>query len=185
MDHAPGRPPRSEDVFRHLEDLRTGTFEGAESREDRVALFRRAVDLLDPVVRDVLDETNATFLDGSGQVDHRSVHVDGSGDAVARWELSWPEQRQAGNVRPDGGVPPIQVVAWFAAGFNHPHLRGSQAGNWPLQVVDERDARRQEPIVRAIAEAELHERIFEGTWRIVPASGGRADDRPDQADERP
>src|SRR5712691_8621295 len=109
MDHAPGRPPRSEDVFRHLEDLRTGTFEGAESREDRVALFRRAVDLLDPVVREVLDETNATFLDGSGQVDHRSVHVDGNGDAVARWELSWPEQRQADNVRPDGGVPPIQV----------------------------------------------------------------------------
>ena len=63
-------------------------------------------------------------------------------------------------------------MAWFAAGFTHPHLRGSQVGNWPLQVTSEEDARRQEPIVRAIVEAELHERVFEGTWRIIPAFAG-------------
>jgi hypothetical protein len=39
-------------------------------------------------------------------------------------------------------------------------------------VVTEEDASRQEPIIRAIVEAELHERIFEGTWRIIPASDG-------------
>lgn len=163
------RPPRTEDVFRHLEDLRTGTYEGADSRDDRVALFRRAVDLLDPVVRAVLEETDETFLAGTGTIGRQHVTVDDVGDAIARWELSWPEQRGAKNVRSGGTVPPIQVVAWFAAAFNHPHLRGSQAGNWPLQVLDEADSRRQEPIVRAIVEAELHERIFEGTWRIVPS----------------
>jgi hypothetical protein len=157
-----------EDVRRHLQDLREGAFEGAESREDRIELFRRAVELLDPIVRAILAETNAAFLDGTGDVDLRPVSVEASGDAVAAWELSWPEQRRAANVRRGGAVPPIQVVAWFAAGFTHPHLRGSQAGTWPLQVTDERDALRQEPIVRAIVEAELHERIFEGTWRIVP-----------------
>jgi hypothetical protein len=72
------------------------------------------------------------------------------------------------NVRAGGTVQPVQVVAWFAAGFTHPHFRGSRVGNWPLQVLTEQDARRQEPIVRAIVEAEVHERIFEGTWRIIP-----------------
>jgi hypothetical protein len=89
---------------------------------------------------------------------------------VASWSLSWPEQRAARNVRAEGGVGPIQVIGLFASGFTHPHLRGTTAGNWPLQVLDEADAERQEPIVRALVEAELHERIFEGTWRIIPPS---------------
>jgi hypothetical protein len=60
------------------------------------------------------------------------------------------------------------VVAWFAAGFTHPHLAGSRAGDWPLQVTSQADAERQETIVRAIVEAEVHQRIFEGGWRILP-----------------
>jgi hypothetical protein len=161
---------RAQDMFRHLEDLRHGSFEGAEPREARLALFERAVGLLDPVVRTVLGETNDTFLHGSGEISLWPVAVDeGTGDAVASWTLSWPEQRSARNVRVEGEVAPIQVIALFARGFTHPHLRGSTAGNWPLQVLDEEDAERQEPIVRAIVEAELHERIFEGTWRIIPA----------------
>ncbi len=164
-------PARAQDMFRHLEDLRRGSFEGAEPRGDRLALFERAVALLDPVVRQVLQETNDTFLAGSGEISLQPVTVDPqTDDAAAVWSLSWPEQRAAGNVRAEGGVPPIQVVGLFAAGFTHPHLRGSSAGNWPLQVVDEADAERQEPIVRAIVEAELHERVFEGTWRIIPSS---------------
>jgi hypothetical protein len=169
MDGVALPPPRREDVFRHLQDLRAGTFEGADSRDDRVALFRRAVALLDAVVRAVLEEANGAFLAASGSIGSKSVEVHQSGDADATWELSWPEQREAKNVRAGGVVRPIQVVAWFAAGFTHPHLRGSAVGNWPLQVLDAADARRQEPIVRAIVEAELHERIFEGTWRIVPS----------------
>ncbi len=138
-------PPRVEDLFRHLEDLRTNSFEGAGPRAERVELFRRAVELLGPVARLILEEANA-----------------------ARWELSWPEQRAAANIRGGDGVPPVQVVAWFAAGFTHPHLVGSRTGDWPLQVTSQADAERQEPIVRAIVEAELHQRIFEGGWRIVP-----------------
>jgi hypothetical protein len=134
-----------------------------------MALFRRAIDLLDPVVRAVLEETIRAFLGGSGTIDLNPVTINRSGDACALWALSWPEQRAAENGREGGPVPPIQVVAWFAAGFTHPHLRGSEAGTWPLQVLNEDDARRQEPIVRAIVEAELHERIFQGTWRIVPS----------------
>jgi hypothetical protein len=167
-------PPRVEDVFRHLQDLQARSYEGVEPRAERVELFRRAAELLDPVVRSVLDETDRDFLNGTGAIEHRPVAEEASGDTVASWELSWPEQREAENVRGGDRVAPIQVVAWFAAGFTHPHLRGARAGNWPLQVTSEEDARRQEPIVRAIVEAELHERIFEGTWRIIPAFAGRA-----------
>jgi hypothetical protein len=35
-------------------------------------------------------------------------------------------------------------------------------------VASQTDAERQEPIVRAIVEAEVHQRIFEGGWRILP-----------------
>jgi hypothetical protein len=32
------------------------------------------------------------------------------------------------------------------------------------------------PILRAIVECELHERIFQGTWRVVPAFAGQGAD---------
>jgi hypothetical protein len=32
------------------------------------------------------------------------------------------------------------------------------------------------PIPRAIVECELHERIFQGTWRVVPAFAGQGAD---------
>jgi hypothetical protein len=159
---------RQRDVLRHLEDLRTRTFEGRSSREERVELFRRAVDLIDALVRRVLAEVDEAFLDGSGQIERDDGPVGPEGDLAVRWILSWPDQRGARNVRAEGAVGPIEVVASFLADFNHPHLRGSVAGHWPFQVVDEEDAARQESIIRAIVEAELHQRIFEGTWRVVP-----------------
>jgi hypothetical protein len=162
-----GVPPRTEDLFRHLDDLRTNSFEGAGPRAERVELFRRSVQLLSPVVRRVLDEANAALLDGTGEVGEQSL-TEHDGDWTARWELSWPEQRTAPNLRGGDGVAPVQVVAWFAAGFTHPHLAGSRAGDWPLQVTSQADAERQETIVRAIVEAEVHQRIFEGGWRILP-----------------
>jgi hypothetical protein len=177
-----GVPPRTEDLFRHLDDLRTNSFEGVGPRAERTELFRRAVDLLGPVVRPVLDEANATLLDGTGEITEHGLTEQPDGGWVARWELSWPEQRTATNLRGGDGVAPVQVVAWFAAGFTHPHVAGAWAGqpplvaHWPLQVTSQADAERQEPIVRAIVEAELHQRIFEGGWRIVPGytrrSGG-------------
>ncbi len=160
-------PPRAEDVFRHLEDLRTGTCEGNRDWADRVAYFEQEVQLLDPVVRRVLDETDSTFLDGTGEAAHHTEE-DQDGGRVARWDLGWPAQREATS-RHGGPVQPVQVLLVFGRGTTHPHLSGSMAGTWPCQVRSEADAARQEPIVRAIVEAELHQRIFEGRWGVVPA----------------
>ena len=65
-------PPRAADIFRHLSDLRSGTYEGARQWPDRVEVFRRAVSLLDPVVRRILEQANAVFLGGSGTIRHRA-----------------------------------------------------------------------------------------------------------------
>lgn len=161
-----GVPPRTEDMFRHLDDLRTRTCEGADEWPARVAYFDRAVELLDPLVRRVLGETDAAFLEGSGAVGHHAGEDDGGG-RWARWELSWPAQ-QGASARHGGTVQPVQVQAVFARHNTHPHLSGT-AGVWPCQVAGAGDAARQEPIVRAIVEAELHQRVFEGGWQIVPA----------------
>ena len=162
-------PPRTADVFRHLHDLRLGTYEGAGEWSQRVQVFRRAVRLLDPVVRRILDETNTVFLRGGGTV---QLHAgdDRDGGAYAHWELSWPEQRAT--AAGTGRVEPIQVIAVFGRGNTHPHLRGAVAGMWPCQVIDAADAERQEPILRAIVESELHQRIFQGSWRVIPAFAG-------------
>lgn len=162
-----GRPPRREDIFRHLDDLRTRTCEGAGEWPERVAYFERLVDLLDPVVRRILTETDAAFLDETGEVTHHAGE-DRDGGRWARWDLYWPAQRTATS-RHGGPVQPVQVMVVFGRGNTHPHLSGTTAGMWPCEVIDETDAQRQDPVLRAIVEAELHQRIFEGRWQIIPA----------------
>jgi len=164
-------PPRATDIFRHLSDLRSEAYEGAHAWPDRVQVFRHAVSLLDPVVRRILGQANETFLRNGGSIHHHGGE-DRDGGAYAHWELSWPEQRQA-TARHGGRVEPIQVIAVFGRGNTHPHLRGAAAGMWPCQVTSPADAERQEPIVRAIVECELHERIFQGTWQVIPAFTGQ------------
>jgi hypothetical protein len=83
-----GVPPRLEDLFRHLDDLRTNSYEGAGPREERVELFRRALELFGPVVRRVLDEANAAVLDGTGAVREHDLAQQPDGGWTARWELS-------------------------------------------------------------------------------------------------
>jgi hypothetical protein len=157
---------REDDLMRHLADLVAHSYEGAVSWVDRVAVFRRAVELLDPVVRRVFAEADAAFLDDTGEITRRSVEQ-GDGSVGEHWELSWPSQREA--ISRDGGpVAPVQVIAWFRRNFNHAHLRGSTAGDWPLQITTTEDATRQLPIVRAIVEAELHQRIYEGRYPVMP-----------------
>lgn len=159
---------REEDLMRHLADLVAHSYEGATSWPDRLSVFHRAVQLLDPVVRGVLAEADATFLGNTGEITRRSVEQ-GDGSVGEHWELSWPRQREA--VSRDGGpVAPVQVIAWFRRSFNHAHLRGSTAGDWPLQVTSIRDATRQLPIIRAIVEAELHQRIYEGRYPVMPVA---------------
>jgi hypothetical protein len=154
--------PRTEDLFRHLDDLRTDSYEGAGPRAERNDVFRRATELLDPVVTAILDEVNARLLDGTGTVTHAPAASDGSGGLAARWTLSWPAQVER-------GVDPVEVVAWYGAAFSHGHLSGASLGHWPLQVTSAADAARQDPIVRAIVEAELHQRVFDakGDWRLL------------------
>ncbi len=164
-------PPRATGLFRHLSDLRSGTYEGAVPWPDRVRVFRQAVSLLDPMVRRILGQANQAFLRGSGTINHRAGD-DRDGGAYAHRELSWPEQRHATS-RHGGRVEPVQMIAVFGRGNTHPHLRGAVAGMWPCQVTGAAGAERQEPILRAIIECELHERIFQGTWRVVPAFAGQ------------
>ena len=159
---------RTEDLMRHLADLAARSYEGAESWPDRLAVFHRAVALLDPTIRGVLTEANATFLEDTGEISRHIAKQD-DGSVAEHWELSGPRQRDA--VARDGGpVPPVQVIAWFRRSFNHPHLRGSTAGDWPLQVTTTEDAARQAPIVHAIVEAELHQRIYEGRYPVMPVA---------------
>jgi hypothetical protein len=171
----PATPPRTEDLFRHLDDLRTNSYEGAGPRADRDEVFRRATALLDPVVTAILDEADAALLDGTGEVVGEPAAGDGRGGLVARWSLSWPAQREL-------GVDPVTVVAWYGATFTHGHLAGASLGHWPLQVGDEQDAERQAPIVRAIVEAELHQRVFDASWRVIPGYTRRY---PDEASSAP
>ena len=159
---------RTEDLMRHLADLAARSYEGAESWPDRLAVYRRAVELLDPVVRGVRAEADTTLLENTGEISRHSVEQ-GDGSVGEHWKLSWPRQREA--VSRDGGpVAPVEVIAWFRRSFNHAHLRGSTAGDWPLQVISTDDAVRQEPIVRAIVEVELHQRIYEGRYPVMPVA---------------
>jgi hypothetical protein len=159
---------REEDLMRHLADLVARRYEGAASWADRVAVFQRAVELLDPVVRGVLAEADEMFLEHTGEITRHSVE-DSDGSVGEHWELSWPRQREAVS-RHGGPVGPVQVIAWFRRSFNHAHLRGSTAGDWPLQVTTTEDASRQLPIVRAIVEAELHQKIYEGRYPVMPVA---------------
>ncbi|MGH3824548.1 MAG: hypothetical protein ACRDRA_17200 [Pseudonocardiaceae bacterium] len=162
---------RDEDLMRHLADLVARSYEGATSWPDRLTVFHRAVQLLDPVVRGVLAEADKMFLENTGEITRYRVEQE-DGSVGERWELSWPRQRDA--VSRDGGpVAPVQVIAWFQRSFNHAHLRGSTAGDWPLQVTSTDDAMRQAPIVRAIVEAELHQRIYEGRYPVIPLAVSR------------
>lgn len=165
------RESRVADFARHLSDLRGGSYEGSSERPDKERVFRRAVDLLAPVATRVLSLFNAAMLSSKGEVSDSGVLQASDGGLSREWRLSWPGQREAHRrTGPAGPIQPIIVRAHFPSGWTHGHLAGSVMGNWPLQVLDAADAERQEPILWVIAEAELHERIFETVqpWTSVP-----------------
>jgi hypothetical protein len=149
-------------LFRHFTDLRDGVHGDAVSRRDKEALFAQEVELIAPVARQVLNDVNAFLLLDSGVLTEAGLQRSVDGGLSAAWELSWPEQREA-------GVPPITVHAYFGADFHHPHLRGGTVGDWPLNVFNGVDASDQLAIVRAIAAAELHNLVFQADYRIIPA----------------
>ena len=171
MNHPKATTIRTDDLLRHLQDLRTGTYEGEKSRSAKEVLYRRGIELLTPIAIAILEEANALFLHGTGEVQVIGPEDDGSGGLVTRFELSWPEQREAQVIRgPRQPLKPVSIIVDYSQNFLHPHLSGSTAGYWPFQVTSEADAERQKGILAAIVELELHQRIYETDWRILPVS---------------
>ena len=162
---------RADDLLRHLQDLRNGTYEGAHNRRAKEERYRRGIELLTPVAVALLEEANVLFLQQTGDIQVIGPEDDGSGGLQTRYELSWPEQRAAQVTRgPREPLQPVRLVVNYAQGFLHPHLAGSTAGFWPFQVRSQADAERQKGILAAIIELELHQRIFETDWQILPIS---------------
>jgi hypothetical protein len=154
-------PEYTAELLRHFADLRDGTHGGAASRQDKERLFAAAVALLDPHARRPLDEINTDLLLGNGEVTATGVRR-GQGGVEAIWALSWPEQRAT-------GLNPIIIRAYYGAGTHHPHLQAGTAGDWPLNVFDEKQATAQLPTLRAMASADLHNLVFQRDYRIIPA----------------
>src|SRR4051794_39440981 len=116
---------RADDLLRHLKDLRSGTYEGAQNRSAKEGLYRKGIELLTPVAVAVLEEANTLFLQGKGEIQVIGPEDDGSGGLETRFELSWPEQRAAMVTRgPHEPLQPIRIVVNYAQGFLHPHLAG-------------------------------------------------------------
>ena len=155
-------PPYITSLIRHFEDLRDGTHGGSASRKDKEAHFKKAVQLLAPVARQVLTEMNTSLLLGTGQLTETGLERTADGGLNASWALSWPEQRAV-------GVQPIVLQAYFGGGFHHPHLRGTTVQDWPLNVFSDEDAAAQLPILRAIASSDLHNLVYRADYRIIPA----------------
>lgn len=160
---------------RHLEDLRQDRYEGASGVE-RQQRYLAAFDLLTPVAVEVLREISHLLLQGRGSISVRSPEPDGAGGTIGSWRLTWPELLAGRNRKSGEALPPVTVSAVFPAGFVHPHLvagdrvdpRAASISAWPMQVTSAEDAEKQRAALWAIATAEVHDRIFQSSWRIVP-----------------
>jgi hypothetical protein len=171
------------DWLRHVKDLQTQTYEGAQTRPEKEKVFRTAFDLLTPVARRVLDDLNSSYLENSGELTVRPPASDGRGGLVGEWSLSWPLLKASKSRFTGEPLDPLTLFAIFpltptgAMVWMHPHLallRSVQpdgiAAAWPLQVTSPEDAERQEPVLRVMAETEMHERTYlaDINWRILP-----------------
>lgn len=149
-------------LMRHFVDLRDGTHGGSSSRHDKEAHFALAVQLLDPVARQALDEINSYLLLNTGKIVATGLQHESDGSLSASWNLVWPEQQTA-------GVDPVTIYAYYGIGFIHPHLRGATVRDWPLNIFTDGDARDQLPILRAIVTSDLHNIVFQSDYRFIPA----------------
>ena len=173
---APPFEARGEDWRRHMEDLVVQRYEGADERAERDRVFCEAFDLCTPVAVRVLEQIDELLLGGTGSIATRPPAPDGGGGLLGGWELTWPLLERATNRFTGKPMPPARITAMYPAGFTHGHLALYDIGEprrcvaaWPLQVTTPEDAERQEPILWAIAEAEVHERTFAGdlNWRLL------------------
>lgn len=148
---------------RHFSDLRDTSHGGdAISRPDKEAKFRGSAELLAPHAHEVLQELNDGLLLGNGQVQDSGLSQHADGGLQRIWSLTWQQQA-------DGGLDPVRLIAFYGGGFHHPHLRGGTVGDWPLNVFDAEQAAAQRPVLAAIAEADLHNLMFQADFRLIPA----------------
>lgn len=178
-----GWPDRIQDYRRHIRDLQTRSYEGASERSDREEVFLKAFDLTTPVAIRVLEDLSKVFLKGTGKFAvHPPERIPGEGGLLGRWTLDWPQLRTARSRFTRQPLAPITLNAIYpimATGtmqWTHPHLAllrpevpHRMAAAWPFNVLSAEDAGRQEPILRVLAEAEMHERTFEAdvNWRVL------------------
>lgn len=154
-------------LLRHFTDLRDRTHGDSpaapqHTRAGKERLFREAVALLDSYAHTALAGLNAELLLHTGDIAATGVQVATRGGLEAHWDLTWPEQRTT-------RLAPVRLTAVYAAGFHHPHLQGGTVGQWPLNVFTDAQAAAELPILRAIAAADLHNLVFQGDHRIIPA----------------
>lgn len=167
--------PWVDGIRRHLDDLQHDWYEGASGAE-RHGRYLAAFELLKPVAIDVLQEVNAALLHGTGDVSVRAPQADGAGGWIASWLLTWPQLSEAQNRMTGKALPPVTISAIFPPGFTHPHLvaggsvdaRAASISAWPMQITSAEDAERQRPLLWAIAIAEVHDRIYQSSWRVIP-----------------
>lgn len=88
---------RTVDYRRHVHDLRTRSYEGATSREEREKVFHVAFDLLTPVAEKVLSDLNVFFLAGLGWTRAVKPSPSEDGGLIGFWELTWPVQQRSKN----------------------------------------------------------------------------------------
>src|ERR1700737_4125043 len=113
---------------RHLEDLRTDSYEGAVGPE-REARYRAAFDLLSIAATGVLADINDLLLGGTGDISIQPPGPDGDGGLIGSWMLSWPTLREARNRMTGKALSPVTIRAVWPAGFVHPHLVAEGAVN--------------------------------------------------------
>jgi len=176
-------PDRLQDYRRHIRDLQTRSYEGAIERSDREEVFLKAFDFTTPVAQRVLEDLSQVFLKGTGQFAvHPPERIPNEGGLLGRWTLDWPQLRTARSRFTGQPLAPITlnviypIMATGTMQWTHPHLvllrpevPHRMAAAWPFNVMSAEDAERQEPILRVLAEAEMHERTFEAdvNWRVL------------------
>ena len=164
-----------EGIERHLQDLKHNVYEGA-SGAARQKLYVEACDLLSPVAVDVLQQINASLLGSKGEVSVRAPGPDGAGGSIASWLLTWPELSMSKSRLTGEPLEPVTISAVFPPGFTHPHLvaggpvdpRAVSLSAWPMQITSPDDADQHRPVLWAIATAEVHDRIYQSTWQVIP-----------------
>jgi hypothetical protein len=162
-------------IQRHLEDLKQDAYEGA-SGAARHARYVAAFKLLSPIAGDVLQQVNASLLRGTGDVSVRAPGPDGDGGQIGSWLLAWPELSESRSRLTGKALQPVTISAVFPPGFTHPHLvaggtvdpRAVSLAAWPMQITSREDAEQQRPVLWAIATAEVHDRIYQSSWRVIP-----------------